>query len=35
MTNFFKRLCSAIFPVLLRLFADFLDDFFGGDDDES
>lgn len=29
--DFLKRLCSAIAPVLLRLFADFLDDFFGGD----
>lgn len=32
--DFLKRLCSVIVPVLLRLFADFLDDFFRGDDDE-
>lgn len=33
--DFLKRVCSVIVPVLLRLFADFLDDFFGGDDHES
>lgn len=32
--EFLKRACSVIVPVLLRLFADFLDDFFGGDNDE-
>lgn len=34
MVNFLKRLCSAILPVLLELLADFVSDYFGGEDDE-
>lgn len=32
--EFLKRAFIAIVPVLLRLFADLVDDFFGGEDDE-
>lgn len=32
--DFIRRLCFAVFPVLLRLLADFIDDYFGGDLDE-
>lgn len=32
--EFLKRVCSAIVPIFLRMLADFVADFFGGDEDE-